>query len=73
MYTCSVCGNKKYFIETNCIETEVTLDESDGAMTGAHDTVVTCERVACGICGASSEEDSILDRNTGEPVHGGRT
>jgi hypothetical protein len=71
MYICSICGNKKYFIETNCTETEVTLDESDGAMTGSHDTFVTCERVACGVCGASSEEGNILSRDTGEPVNGG--
>lgn len=71
MYTCQICGNKKYFIETNCTETEVTLDEVNGQQTGAHDTFVTCERVTCGVCGASSEDENVLDRNTGEPVRGG--
>ena len=50
------------------METEVTLDERDGARTGSHDTFVTCERVACGVCGASSEDGNILSRDTGEPV-----
>lgn len=71
MYACSLCSNRKYFIETNCTETEVTLDEKDGALTGAHDTLVTCERVACGVCGASSENGDIISRDTGEPVNGG--
>lgn len=30
MYICKKCGNKKYFIEHNCVETEVTLDENTG-------------------------------------------
>lgn len=71
MYLCSLCGNRKYFIETNCAETEVTLDERDGAVTGSHDTFVTCERIACGVCQASSEDGHIIDRATGEPVYGG--
>lgn len=72
MYTCKLCNNTKYFIETNCAETEVTLDERDGTVTGSHDTFVTCERVNCGVCGASSEDGNILNRNTGEPLIGGR-
>ncbi len=71
MYICKLCNNRKYFIETNCIDTEVTLDEQDGAPTGSHDTFVTCERVACGVCGASSEDGNILSRDTGEPINGG--
>lgn len=71
MYVCSLCGNKKYFIETNCSETEVTLDERDGEVTGSHDTFTTCERITCGICRASSEDGYIINRDTGEPVYGG--
>lgn len=71
MYLCRLCGNKKYFIETNCADTEVTLDERDGAVTGSHDTFVTCERITCGVCHASSEDGNIIDRATGEPVYGG--
>jgi hypothetical protein len=65
VYICRLCNNKKYFIETNCTETEVTLYERDGKKTGAHDTFVTCERIACGICGASSEDGNITNRTTG--------
>lgn len=72
MYICGLCGNKKYFIEINCTETEVTLDERAGEITGSHDTFVTCERVTCGVCGASSEDGNILSRATAEPIHGGQ-
>ncbi len=68
MYVCRCCGNKKYFIEHNCIETEVTLDELTGEMTGSHDTFLTCVEVVCGYCKASSEDEQILDRNTLSPI-----
>ena len=68
MYICKKCGNKKYFIEHNCVETEVTIDEDTGEMTGSHDTFVACSEVVCGICKATTEDGDILDRNTCEPI-----
>ena len=68
MYKCKLCGNKKYFIEHNCIETEVTFDETTGEHTGSHDTFVACSEVVCGICKATSEDGDILDRNTNSPI-----
>lgn len=68
MYICKKCGNKKYFIEHNCVETEVTIDENTGEMTGSHDTFISCSEVICGICKALSQDGDILDRNTGEPI-----
>ena len=64
MYECKHCGNKKYFIEHNCVETELTLDEITGESTGSHDTVIVCSEVVCGICKATSEDGLIIDRNT---------
>ena len=68
MYICKKCGNKKYFIEHNCVETEVTLDERTGQMTGSHDTFSECSEVVCGLCKATSENGDILDRNTGKTL-----
>ncbi len=71
MYQCKKCGNKKYFIEHNCVETEVTLDEISGELTGSHDTFVACAEVVCGICKATSCDGAIIDRITNEPIKEG--
>ena len=68
MYLCKKCSNKKYFIEHNCVETEVTLDEVTGEMTGSHDTFIACSEVICGICNATSQDGDILDRSTGDTI-----
>lgn len=68
MYICRKCGNKKYFIEHNCVETEVTLDKNTGEMTGTHDTFISCSEVICGICEAVSTDGDIIDRNTNKPL-----
>ena len=70
MYICKKCNNKKYFIEHNCVETEVTLCEATGELTGSHDTFVECAEVVCGICKATSEDGDILNRETGKPIQG---
>ncbi len=59
MYVCKNCGNKKYFIEHNNVETEVTCDETTGEITGSHDTFVSCSEVICGICEATFEDGKI--------------
>lgn len=69
MYICKKCGNRKYFIEHNCVETEVTIDEETGLFTGNHDTYLACEEVICGICDATSCDGNILDRDTGEEIN----
>lgn len=70
MYICKQCGNKKYFIEQNCIETEVTLNADTGEQTGSHDTFSGCVEVVCGVCNATSHNGDILNRNTKEPIQG---
>lgn len=59
MYECLKCGNKKYFIEHNSVETEITINEKSGEITGSHDTFKTCENVICGICKAESVDGDI--------------
>lgn len=71
MYQCKKCGNKKYFIEHNCVETEVTLDETTGEHTGSHDTFVECAEVICGFCKATSSDGAIINRRTNEPIKEG--
>lgn len=68
MYLCKKCSNKKYFIEHNCVETEITLDPTTGELTGSHDTLTSCVEVVCGICLATSQNGDILDRSTGQPI-----
>jgi hypothetical protein len=68
MYYCINCGNKKYFIEHRCVETEVTLDQSTGEPTGFHDTKSECVEVVCGVCEFTSENGFILDRKTMLPI-----
>ena len=68
MYLCKLCGNRKYFIEHNCVETEVTIDEFTGEPTGSHDTFVSCSEVVCGICNATSKDENILDRFSMKPI-----
>ena len=68
MYVCKKCGNKKYFVEHNSVETEITLDEMTGELTGSHDTFTSCCEIICGLCKATSEDGDILDRNTKKPV-----
>ena len=68
MYKCKVCGNKKYFVEHNCVETEITLDEFTGEQTGQHDTFIECSEVICGLCKSSSCNGDIVDRNTNEVI-----
>lgn len=68
MYICKSCGNKKYFKEHNYIETNVNLDEDTGEYISGDDKFLSCCEVVCGVCGASSEDAEILDRNTNEPI-----
>lgn len=68
MYVCNLCGNKKYFIEHNCVETELTLDVNTGEPTGSHDTFISCVEVVCGYCNATSENGDIFDRNDNLPI-----
>lgn len=68
MYQCKQCGNQKYFIEHNYVETELTLDPLTGEPSGSHDTVCACVEVVCGICHANSEDGDIVDRHSGEPI-----
>lgn len=68
MYECKNCGNKKYFIEHICLEREITLDPETGEFTGSHDTKIDTVEIVCGVCGVTSEDGDILDRNTNEPV-----
>ena len=63
MYICNKCGNRKYFLEENCCETEVNLDEKTGDVLSTFDKHQECCEVVCGICKASSEDEAILDRD----------
>lgn len=66
MYECKKCGNRKHFIERNCVETEVTLDENTGKITGTRDTFIFCSEVKCGVCKATSANGEIVGRSTGK-------
>lgn len=68
MYLCKVCGNKRYFLENNCIETYVSLDPATGELVGTSDKFLGCSEVVCDKCKASSEDGDILDRNTMKPI-----
>ena len=61
MYVCKQCGNKKYFLEMNCVETEVNLEEETGEYLYGFVKFRECVEVLCGICKATSEDGDILD------------
>ena len=61
MYKCQRCGNKKYFIEHNCVKTEVTLSETTGEPTGSHDTFVCRTEVECGLCKGTLSEGIVRE------------
>lgn len=69
MYLCAICQNSKHFKEQNLVETEVVFDEA-GEVVATSDSFVVCETVICGQCGASSEDENILDPETLEPIQG---
>lgn len=71
MYICGLCRNKIRFKELNLVETEITLDEN-GELESASDPLVVCEYVTCGLCGASSEDGNIVDRETEDAIYGGQ-
>ena len=62
MYICKKCGNKKYFDEYNSITTHLSLDEGTGEVQYTEDEFITTNEVVCGVCGATSEDGQITDR-----------
>lgn len=71
MYICKNCGNEEYFIEHNCVETEINIDPITGEVSESHDTFLACDEVICKICGTTSNEGDILDKTTRKPIECG--
>lgn len=67
---CNLCQNKKSFTAQALVEMKITLDEV-GAVAKTNEPLVVRESIVCGECGASSEDEHIVNRETGEPVYGG--
>jgi len=68
MYKCKICGNTKLFAEHNAIKTYLVIDDETGEILHTDDKFLGCSEVICGCCGASSEDESILDRHTNKQI-----
>lgn len=61
MYKCQQCGNREYFKEYNCVETQISINKETGVISQSNDRFVERENVECGICGATLEDGKVLE------------
>lgn len=63
MYLCEACGNKKFFIENICLSNFICLDEETGEFVRQYEQKSDIAEVVCGRCGASTEDEDVVERN----------
>lgn len=61
MYICKKCGNRSTFIESNIVNTNLTLNPETGEIVSSYDEYVDCTTVTCTVCGLSSEDDTVIE------------
>lgn len=69
MYKCKHCGNVKYFTELKHVATKLfCTDDGIPIPNLSQDILMEVVEIYCELCGASSEDNLILD-DEGKPIN----